>query len=268
MLLIVIVSWNGRADLERCLKSLAAAPLQTPHAIAVVDNASGDGSAEMVASRFPAVRLIRCAENLGFARANNLAIRQVPGDPILLLNPDTIVPPGAIDRLAAFLTANPEAAAAGPRLRDGGGRIEISSGRLPSPLREAGRKVLSALHARGFGPATWWVERQGARPRDVDWVSGAALLVRRQAAEAVGLLDERYQLYWEDIDFCARLRARGWRILVTPAAEITHLRGRSAARAGPAAVRQAYRSAQLTFYATHRRRWLPALRLFQRLRYH
>lgn len=267
MLLIVIVSWNARADLERCLRSLADPPPATPHTIAVVDNASADGSADLVAERFPAVRLIRSDENLGFARANNLAIRQLPGDPILLLNPDTIVPPGAIDRLVEHLASHPDAAAAGPRLVDGDGFPEISFGRLPSPAREAVRKVMTRLHARRVRPVTWWVDRRARRGRAVDWVSGAALIVRRRPAEEAGLLDERFPLYWEDIDFCAGLRARGWQVLFTPAAEITHLRGRSA-RAAPEAAGRAYRSAQLAFYAKHRPRWLPALRLYQRLRYH
>lgn len=267
MLLIVIVSWNARDDLERCLRSLTAAPPAIPHTIAVVDNASTDGSADMVAETFPTVQLIRNTENVGFARANNLAIRQVPGDPILLLNPDTLVPAGAIDRLAAHLANHPEAAAAGPRLVDGEGHAEISFGRLPSPVREAVRKLLSRLHARRVQPVTSWIDRRARRPRAVDWVSGAALLVRRRPAEDAGLLDERYQLYWEDIDFCAALRARGWRVLFTPAAEITHLRGRST-QAAPEATMRAYRAAQLTFYARHRPKWLPALRLYQRLRYH
>ncbi|HXE80670.1 MAG TPA: glycosyltransferase family 2 protein [Vicinamibacterales bacterium] len=268
MLLIVIVSWNARADLERCLRSLTAAPPARPHTIAVVDNASEDGSAEMVARMFPSIRLIRSGENLGFARANNLAIRGLEGDPILLLNPDTVVPPGAIDELVDYLERHPDAAAVGPRLVDGNRRVEISFGRVPSPLREAVRKVVSALHARRVRVISRWLERRASRPRSVDWVSGAALLLRRAPAEAVGLLDEEYGLYWEDIDLCARLRRRGWRILFTPSAEITHLRGRSAAAAAPAAIRKAYRAAQLTFYERHRPRWVPALRLYQRLRYH
>jgi GT2 family glycosyltransferase len=213
------------------------------------------------------VRLIRSAENLGFARANNLAIRQLSGDPVLLLNPDTIVPAGAVDRLVEDLAAHPEAAAAGPRLVDATGLAEISFGRLPTPAREAVRKVLSRLHARRLPPFTGWIDRRSRRAQEVEWVSGAALLVRRAPAEDVGLLDEQYELYWEDIDFCAALRARGWRIRFAPAAEIVHLRGRSSASA-PEAVRRAYRAAQLRFYTKHRPHWVGALRLYQRLRYH
>jgi hypothetical protein len=266
-LLIAIVSWNAREDLRRCLQSLADAPPSTPHTVVVVDNASQDGSADLVERRFASVRLIRSGENLGFARANNRAIREDASELVLLLNPDTIVPAGAVDALVGRLLAHPDAAAAGPRIVDGQGKPELSFGGMPTPLVEARRKLLGRLHARGLQPFTGIVERMTSRERTVDWVSGACLLVRRSGAEAVGLLDERYQLYWEDVDFCAALRARGWTILFTPAAVITHLRGRSAT-AAPSGISRAYREAQLAFYAKHQPRWLPFLRAYLKLRYH
>jgi GT2 family glycosyltransferase len=263
---IVIVSWNARDDLERCLRSLDEAPPAIPHEIVVVDNASSDGSAEMVAVRFPSVRLLRNADNVGFARANNLALRQGAADLALLLNPDTLVPPGAVDTLVGRLTAHAGAAAAGPRIVDGSGAPELSFGRMPGPLFEARRKALAFLYGRGLVGTDALVRRMTAHEREVDWVSGACLLVRRRCAEAVGLLDERYQLYWEDVDFCAALRARGWTILFTPAASITHLRGRSASSA-PAQTSRAYREAHLAFYAKHHPRWLPFLQWYTRVRY-
>jgi GT2 family glycosyltransferase len=266
-LLVVIVSWNGRMDLERCLASLFDAPPAVPHSIVVVDNGSDDGSADMVAGRYPAVQLIRSAENLGFAGGNNLALREADSDLILLLNPDTIVPAGAIDALLARLMAHPTAAAAGPRIIDGDGEPELSFGRMPTPLTEARRKLTSWLYGARVPPFPALVRRMTARERTVDWVTGACLLVRRDRAEAVGFLDERFRLYWEDVDFCAALRARGWTILFTPAAQILHLRGRSAAWA-PAAANRAYRDAQLAFYAKHQPQWVPLLRWYQRVRYH
>jgi N-acetylglucosaminyl-diphospho-decaprenol L-rhamnosyltransferase len=266
-LLIVIVSWNGRMDLERCLSSLAEAPPAVAHSIVVVDNGSDDGSADMVAGRYPAVQLIRSAANLGFARGNNLAMREAESDLILLLNPDTIVPAGAIDVLIGRLIAHPDAAAAGPRIIDADGQPELSFGRMPTPLAEARRKLASWLYAAHVPPFPAVVHRMTARERPVDWVTGACLLVRRDRAEAVGFLDERYRLYWEDVDFCTALRAKGWTILFTPAAQILHLRGRSASSA-PAAANRAYRDAQLAFYAKHQPHWLPFLRWYQRVRYH
>jgi GT2 family glycosyltransferase len=264
-LAIVIVSFNTREDLRRCLESLTAAPPAVGHEIVVVDNASSDGSAGMVRERWPSVRVLAQPANLGFAAANNVGIRATGAGLILLLNSDTLVPPGAVDALVAALRAHPEAAVAGPRLVDADGRIEVSFGPMIAPFAEVRQKCLTALHRRGVGVATRWVERAASRERFVDWVSGAALLVYRRDAEAVGLLDERYFMYTEDVDFCAAIRARRRRILFTPAATITHLRGRARAT-DPARVGAAYRRSQLAFYAKHHPRWLPWLRAYLRMR--
>lgn len=264
-LAIVIVNYNARQDLENCLASLEAAPPATPHAIVVVDNASTDGSAEAVRTRWPEARLHALPENRGFSAANNVGIRASSGELVLLLNNDTIVPPGAIDALVARLEATPGAAVAGPRLRDADGEPELSFGPMISPLGELRQKVVASLYRRGFPPAVAWVRRITGDEREVDWVSGACLLVRRAAAEEAGLLDERYFLYTEDVDFCAALRARGHRILFTPAAEVVHLRGRSRAAAGTAAD-AAYRRSHLAFYRKHHPAWAPLLRLYLRLK--
>ena len=252
---IIIVSFNARADLERCLESLHAAPPAVPHEILVVDNGSTDGSID-VARRRPDVRLIEIGSNLGFARASNVGIRASRGANLLLLNSDTVVPDGAIDRLLAALDQDRDVAVVGPRLVDAGGRAELSFGRMIGPLNELRQKRL----ARGRG-----VEARTSRRQYPDWVSGACLLVRRADAEAVGLLDERYFMYTEDVDFCAAIRARGRRVLFTPEVEVVHLRGRSAASA-PAATRDAYRRSRLAFYEKHHPGWAPLLKLCLRLR--
>jgi N-acetylglucosaminyl-diphospho-decaprenol L-rhamnosyltransferase len=262
---IVIVSYNARQDLEACLRSLHESPPSTQHDIVVVDNASADGSADAVANSWPAVRLLRLDRNAGFSAANNAGIRATSGELVLLLNSDTIVPAGALDRLIERLRATPSAAVAGPRLVDGQGRVEISFGRMMSPLAELRQKVSGRLYERGFVPVVRRVAGLASRERFVDWVSGACLLVRREDAEAVGLLDERFFLYTEDIDFCAALRARGRRVLFTPAAEIVHLRGRSRASA-PAAANLAYRRSHLAFYEKHHPGWAPLLKLYLRVR--
>ncbi len=265
VLSIVIVSYNARGDLDRCLQSLAAVPPVTPHELVVVDNASPDGSAAAVRAGWPAVRLVALERNLGFAAACNVGIRSSSGELVLLLNSDTIVPAGAIDRLVARLRAEPAAAAAGPRLIDADGLPELSFGRMIAPHTELRQKVLTRLLERRVTPVVRYVWRMVSRETYADWVSGACLLVRRADADAVGLLDERFFLYTEDVDFCARLRASGRRILFTPAAEVVHLRGRSRASA-PRAADVAYRRSQLAFYAKHHPRWTPWLRLYLRLR--
>jgi hypothetical protein len=264
-LAIIIVSYNTRADLERCLASLSASPPSMPHEIVVVDNASTDGSPDAIRMRWPGVRLIPLPANVGFSAGNNAGIRQTRSDLILLLNSDTVVPPGAIDRLVARLAAHPLAAVAGPRLVDDEGRLEISFGRMISPLAEAAQKAAGTLYERRFGPVERWLRRAASAERYVDWVSGACLLVWRADAEAAGLLDERYFLYTEDVDFCASIRRRGRRVLFTPETQITHLRGRSRA-AAPKAMNAAYRRSQVAFYEKHHPRWAPLLRAYLRLK--
>ncbi len=254
-LAIAIVSYNARADLERCLESLHASPPQVDHEIVVVDNHSSDGSVE-AARRWADVRVIALDANVGFARANNIALRATASVDVLLLNSDTVVPAGAIDRLVAEFDREPDVAIVGPRLVDGSGRAELSFGRMIAPLNELRQKRLARSPE---------VERLTRERHYPDWVSGACLLVRRADAEAVGGLDERFFMYTEDVDFCAAIRARGRRVLFTPDVEIVHLRGRSAASA-PAATNAAYRRSQLAFYEKHHPRWAPVLKLYLRIR--
>jgi GT2 family glycosyltransferase len=254
VLSIVIVSFNARPDLVNCLASVETAPPSMPHEIIVVDNDSADGSAE-AAERMSGVRVIQMKHNIGFAAANNAGIRESRGDLLLLLNSDTLVPAGALDRLVARLLATDAAGIAGPRLVDAAGRPELSFGRMISPLNEFRQKRRTRE----------WIEAETAREQLVDWVSGACLLVRRADAEAAGLLDERFFLYTEDVDFCHAVRMRGRKVLFTPVATITHLRGRSRASV-PEASRKAYRQSQVAFYRKHHPMYVPFLQLYLRLK--
>lgn len=261
---IIIVSYNARADLERCLASLHSARPACRHEIIVVDNDSVDGSAE-AARRWPDVTVIETGANVGFARGNNVGIRASTWEYLLLLNSDTIVPPHAIDTLLAELQRDPEVAVVGPRLVGADGRAELSFGSMIGPFNEARQKLLVRGHERRVGVISACVERMTARPRFTDWVSGACLLVRRREAEAVGLLDERYFMYAEDVDFCAAIRQLGRRVKFTPVATVVHERGRSAASARDATARR-YRQSQLAFYQKHHPRWVTLLRIYWRLR--
>jgi len=263
---IIIVSFNARSDLSRCLESLHHPVPTSPHEIIVVDNASHDGSAE-AARRCTDVIVIESGGNLGFARAANVGIRASQGDLLLLLNSDTVVPPGAIDRLVAELARDARTSVVGPRLVDSDGRAELSFGAMIGPLNELRQKLLVRVQAARVPVLAAIVGRMTRRARHPDWVSGACLLVRRADAEAVGLLDERYFMYAEDVDFCAAIRARGGRIRFEPAITVVHARGRSVATA-PAATEAAYRRSQIAFYEKHHPRWVPLLRWYLRLRGH
>ena len=251
---IIIVSYNARADLVHCLLSLKKNPPSMAHDIVVVDNASADGSVD-AARKIAGVRVLEMGRNAGFSAANNAGIRATSGTLILLLNSDTLVPPGALDALIAALDRTPGTGVVGPRLVDGEGRPELSFGRMISPLNEWRQKRLTPD----------WIARETTREQVVDWVSGACLLVRRADAERAGHLDERFFLYTEDVDFCYAIRRLGLKVLFTPSAEITHLRGRSRATM-PEASRQAYRRSHIAFYEKHHPLWTPALKLYLRLR--
>jgi GT2 family glycosyltransferase len=264
-LAIIVVTLNAREDALACLASVHAHPPARAWEMVVVDNDSSDGTPEALTNRWPEVRVIRLPENVGFAAANNRGIRAARGQLVLLLNSDTLVSAGQLEALCVALETSPDSGAVGPSLIDGDGRQELSYGPMLSPTGELRQKLRGRILARG----TTWLGRRLAREmrtrRFVDWVSGACLLVRREAAERVGLLDERYFMYCEDVDFCAALRAAGYRILYAPEVVVTHLRGRSRATA-PAATNQRYRDSQLAFYRKHHPRWAPLLRWYLRIK--
>jgi N-acetylglucosaminyl-diphospho-decaprenol L-rhamnosyltransferase len=260
---IIIVSYNARADLERCLASLVENPPAASHEIIVVDNASADHSAD--AARGRGAQVIETGANLGFARATNVGIRASRGTNVLLLNSDTIVRRDAIDRLLRVLADRPDIAIVGPRLVDGEGRAELSFGRMIGPWTEWRQKRLVDGNDRRDPAISATVDRMTRQEQIVDWVSGACLLVRRTAADRAGLFDERFFLYTEDVDFCATVRAIGGKVLFLPAAEIAHLRGRSGIGA-PHETYRAYTRSRLAFYEKHHPAWAPVLRLLIRLR--
>lgn len=261
---IVIVSYNAREHLQRCLTSLHDPPPSVSHEIIVVDNDSTDGSAA-AARGWGDVRVIDSGANRGFSAGNNIGIRASTGATLLLLNSDTIVPAGAVDRLMQVLRSHPSATVVGPRLVDGAGRAELSFGSMLTPWSEFRQKRLMRGLANQDAATLSRVDALTRVEQWPDWVTGACLLVRRAEAEAAGLLDERYFMYTEDVDFCAAIRARGGRVLFTPDVEIVHLGGRSRATV-PKATYDAYRRSHLAFYRKHHPWAVPFLKLYTKLR--
>lgn len=262
---IVIVTYNATADVERCLASLAAARLAVSHEILVVDNASREDVVGVVRTAHPGATAIALPVNVGFSKANNVGIRQARGELVLLLNPDTIVGAGALEVLVAELDRDGQIGVVGPRLVGTDGTIELSFGRALSPLSEWRQKRRGRALARRDPRAVAWLAQATSRRHDPDWVSGACLMTRRSVADAVGLLDERYFLYTEDVDFCASVRERGWRVVFTPDAEVVHVGGRSGATA-PSATAAFYRRSQVAYYEKRQPLWAGVLKLYLRLK--
>ena len=258
---VLVVSFEVRELLARCLASLEGAD-----EIIVVDNGSSDGSAEMVRSRFPAARVIAWPENRGFAAAVNAAAREAAGEALLILNPDAALPPLALTAMVASLERRPGAWAIGFRQEDDAGRFQLALGPPPSFALEAFRQVVQKGIDRGGGRLARRIDRLIRRPVRVPWVSGSSMLVRRSAFERVGGFDERYFLYFEDADFCLRLRSAGGSVYYDPSVTIVHARGASADRE-PARARAAYRESRDLYWETHRGRWARRIvRILSRLR--
>ncbi len=246
-LAVVVVSWNTRDLLLAALGAVLNDASGFSPVVYVVDNASADGSPDAVAARYPQVALIRNVGNVGFARANNQAIDATRSDYVLLLNSDTEIHPGALDRLVAFLDAHPRAAAVGPQLVYPDGRRQLSYGRFPGLGEQAALAI-------GLGRFVVPDEEHGAwesAPREVDYVAGACMMVRRAAITEVGLMDERFFMYSEEADWCYRLRRAGWSVWFEPAARVMHVRGGSTRQARGRMLAELYRS-RVQFVRKHR----------------
>ncbi len=256
---IIIVSYNTRDYLRDCLRSLIAQDVEME--VVVVDNGSRDGSAVLVRDEFPRVRLIETGANLGFARANNLGMEEARGESVLLLNSDTVVKLGALKALAQFLDTHPDAAAVGPRLLNADGSRQLACYRFPSPGRAFRDQLfLTALLANH---PRWGDYRRWAHDsvRAVDFVIGAALLVRRAAIDQIGLLDEGFFMYAEETDWCYRMHQAGWKVYFTPEAEVVHYGGGSG-KTLAAQVFAEFSGSQSRFYRKHYgRRGAMALRI-------
>jgi GT2 family glycosyltransferase len=224
----VIVGWNAKHYLELCLESLTEAPPSRTMEILVVDNASADGSAEMIEARFPRVKLIRSSENLGFAKGNNVAIRQCQGRYIALVNPDVIVFPGCLDALADFLDQNPKVGNVGPRVLNPDRTLQSTCRRFPTLWNNF--CSATALASKFKGSRFFAGEHMFFFPHDrtlaVDVLVGCFSMIRREAFDAVGLLDEGLFMYGDDVDWCRRCWNAGWEVVFFPGAQAIHDRGK------------------------------------------
>ena len=241
---ILIVNWNTKGFLLRCLRSIFETREEDSWEVIVVDNGSRDGSGEEAKRRFPVIRLIENEKNLGFAKAMNQGLQQSSGRYALLLNPDTQVKEGAIERLLSFMAAHPEVGISGGHLLNRDGSKQNSIANFPSLATELlNKSLLRWMFPKRF-PGKG---RNYSEPIEVDSVIGACMIVRRETMEQVGPLDEDYFLFLEETDWCYRMKKAGWKVYHLPQAEIYHDQGKSAEREKKKAKVEYYRSRYLFF---------------------
>ena len=222
---IVIVSYNGRDHLRDCLRSLAEHPPADSHEVIVVDNDSSDGSADMVTTEFPAVRLLCSPKNVGFAAGANRGIREATGEAIVFLNPDSEVEVDPFGPLLAYLRSHDDAGIVAPKLLNEDGSLQLSCRRFPSFSTALFNRysLLTRLFPRNRYSARYLLtDWDHTATCEVDWVSGACLMARRSLFDAIGLLDEGYFMYIEDVDLCQRAHRAGYKVVYYPEASVVH----------------------------------------------
>lgn len=232
-LTVTICSWNTLKQTQKCLEHLAAEKESAAFEVIVIDNGSSDGSAEMIESKFPWVQLIKSPQNLGFAGGHNECIRRRKGKDVFLLNSDAYVHPGSISQLIDFRASHPEAGIFGPKLLNPDGSLQYSCRAFPNPVATLFRNSLigklfpNAKLLNEYLMKDW----DHNSVRNVDWVSGAAFYVTEAVIERVGLFDEAYFMYCEDVDWCWRARKSGFEVAYCPTSVVTHEIGTSSSKA-------------------------------------
>ncbi len=253
---IVIVSYNTRDITRKCLACVEKYAADSLYEVIVVDNASKDGSADMIEKEFPMVRLVRLSENRGFAGGNIPGMEMAKGRYVLLLNSDAFLDDGTLNDVISYMDEHPKIGVLGCKLTDPDGSLQPSARMLPGPLNKILQiSGLAFRYSRSkfFGRVdfSWW---DHSTPREVGWVVGAFFLIRRETMDDIGPLDDRYFLYFEEIDFCLTARRAGWKVVFYPHASIIHLGGESAVKTGKK--------------MTSRNRQLVSIRLTSEFRYY
>ncbi|MFQ3610289.1 MAG: glycosyltransferase family 2 protein [Fimbriimonadales bacterium] len=260
ILTVQIVNWNAREHLRQALRSILDTPPQVPYEIIVLDNASHDGSVQMIEKEFPEVRLLVSEENLGFSRGHNLIAQGAQGDYLFLLNPDTIVLPGALDLMVEYAERHPDVGIIGPKILNPDGSLQYSCRRFPNPTAALfrntplGKLFPNNRYTRDYLMTDWDHNSE----REVDWVSGAALFIRRALYEQLGGFDEQFFMYCEDTDLCYRSWQVGWKVVYYPEAKIVHAIGRSTDLIANRMIR-VFHISMYRFYKKHYARTTPLL---------
>jgi GT2 family glycosyltransferase len=243
------LNWNNYPDTAECLRSLERLEYSGDFRVVVVDNGSTDGSADRLERGFPDVTLLRNAGNFGFAKGVNVGIKwalEEGAEAVWLLNNDTIAPPGALGRMLASMESDGKVGVVGSTLE------YFDS----SKIQSYGGGWVNTL--KGF--SSHCVSKESAEERPLDYITAASMLVRRKVFEEIGFFDERFFMYWEDVDFCFRARGAGWRLAVASGSTVKHKEGGSADAAPSGILRKTYARSMFRFFRKHCWFWpLPAL---------
>lgn len=251
MVSIILVNFNGAQFLRTCIQSLTDKTRDVSFEIILVDNASTDGSKNLVRTEFPSLHLIESDVNLGFSAGNNLGVKHATGSKFLFLNTDTYLVEDSVLVLAKYLDDHADVGIVGPRLIFADGSFQLSSGRLPSFGVELIDKIRYAADRHWHRTLVPINDAMASATREVGWVTGACMMVRREAFEKVNGFDEQMFMYYEDKDLCKRVRDAGWKVVYHPQTTVVHLLGGSSGVVGGSDVNKRYRESQLHYYRKH-----------------
>ncbi len=248
---IIIVNYNSKYYLRQCLNSIFNSPNKFKIEVFVSDNNSNDGSTDMIRREFPHVILIENKDNIGYSAAANMAIRESSGRYILILNNDIEVLNSSLNMMVDTMVNNPAIGLLGCRLLNSNDTLQQSFGYFNLGfLSEAIQKIFFNRYKRGNRLVGRYLYKIHSKFREVDWISGACIMARREAMDDVGLMDENYFMFFEEIDLCNRVRKKGWKICYTPNAKMIHHGGKSSSAEFDRIMIE-YRKSQLYFYKKH-----------------
>jgi len=251
---VIVVSYRSRDHVLKCFASLRDAVGDLDVGVVMVDNDSRDGGIEAVAERFPDAQVIANRENVGYARAVNQGIRASDSEFVLVMNPDCEVRPGAIATLIDYLRGHPQAAVVGPKILNADGSLEYSARAYPDHLTFLFNRysLLTRLFpSNPFSRRYLLTDWDHATVREVDWMSGACLMVRREAIDQVGAMDEAFFMFNEDVDWCRRMRLAGWAVTYVPDAVVVHRVGASKSKVAPKIIYERHRGMIHYFHKHH-----------------
>jgi N-acetylglucosaminyl-diphospho-decaprenol L-rhamnosyltransferase len=269
VLSIIIVNWNVRELLRVCLQSIARGLDGLEGEVIVVDSASADGSPDMLRQEFPSVRLIACNSNVGFSAGNNLGLAAARGEFVLCQNPDTEIVDDALVSMLDYLSAHPDVGIVGPQLLNQGGKVQSTRYRFPT-LADA---LTDSTILEQWFPRNRLLRRYHCakapldQTQDVDWLTGACFMARRAVVELVGMFDEQFFMYSEELDLMKRIKVAGWRVVYLPSARVFHHKSQSSDQVAPLRHIR-FQSSRVRYFRKHHG-WLAAnlLRVFILLSY-